>query len=342
MSDRLDRALEIAEADARDPALSGSERAVAQGVARSLREAKDGGCTCWKGYERVPGTKPCASKSCRRKKGSKLEEARRGERPSLVKLKRLPDGTFAPKGLGVVLSRNARVELPDGTPGMYHQETTGWGGNTRVKAATFKAGADGPGFANFIDDEGNAANGMKVHAIEPADRDLDEWESDGKKFGRGDSFTEGEGYDFKSGTVTGIDENGRVEYEEKSGHKAHVSSLYSANVTRKGREPWEPKIGGKFSGGWEIVDGPYGRSLIDPDGDTADAVESYDGSGAHRFFKGLSSFDAEGYMARKKAKAKEKAEAKPAPAKRDVEGERHAEILRSRALYHGTPQARRR
>jgi hypothetical protein len=32
--------------------------------------AKDGGCTCWEGYERVPGTEPCASKSCRKKTGA--------------------------------------------------------------------------------------------------------------------------------------------------------------------------------------------------------------------------------------------------------------------------------
>ena len=25
-------------------------------------------CDCWKGYERVPGTKPCTKKSCRKKK----------------------------------------------------------------------------------------------------------------------------------------------------------------------------------------------------------------------------------------------------------------------------------
>lgn len=31
------------------------------------RLAKDGDCTCWEGYERVPGTEPCASKSCRKK-----------------------------------------------------------------------------------------------------------------------------------------------------------------------------------------------------------------------------------------------------------------------------------
>ena len=25
-------------------------------------------CNCWKGYERVPGTKPCTNKSCRKKR----------------------------------------------------------------------------------------------------------------------------------------------------------------------------------------------------------------------------------------------------------------------------------
>lgn len=36
----------------------------------SMRLAKDGErCTCWEGYERVPGTEPCASGSCRRKRG---------------------------------------------------------------------------------------------------------------------------------------------------------------------------------------------------------------------------------------------------------------------------------
>lgn len=32
----------------------------------------DSDCTCWEGYERVPGTKPCASGSCRKK--SSLEK----------------------------------------------------------------------------------------------------------------------------------------------------------------------------------------------------------------------------------------------------------------------------
>jgi len=29
-------------------------------------EKKD--CNCWKGYERVPGTKPCTKKGCRKKR----------------------------------------------------------------------------------------------------------------------------------------------------------------------------------------------------------------------------------------------------------------------------------
>ena len=29
-----------------------------------LQETKKSGCTCWTGYKRVPGTKPCAEGSC--------------------------------------------------------------------------------------------------------------------------------------------------------------------------------------------------------------------------------------------------------------------------------------
>lgn len=34
-----------------------------------VKIAAQTGCTCWEGYERVPGTKPCASGSCRKKQG---------------------------------------------------------------------------------------------------------------------------------------------------------------------------------------------------------------------------------------------------------------------------------
>ncbi len=41
----------------------------------STKMAKDGDCTCWEGYERVPGTEPCASKSCRKKTATKARLA---------------------------------------------------------------------------------------------------------------------------------------------------------------------------------------------------------------------------------------------------------------------------
>jgi nicotinic acid mononucleotide adenylyltransferase len=40
---------------------------------KNYRQAKDGGCTCWEGYERVPGTKPCADGSCRKKSAEKVK-----------------------------------------------------------------------------------------------------------------------------------------------------------------------------------------------------------------------------------------------------------------------------
>jgi hypothetical protein len=43
----------------------------------SHKQAKDGECTCWEGYERVPGTEPCASKSCRKKTSARAEAAHR-------------------------------------------------------------------------------------------------------------------------------------------------------------------------------------------------------------------------------------------------------------------------
>jgi hypothetical protein len=37
-------------------------------------------CTCWSGYERVPGTKPCASDSCRKKSLSKHLDGQHDQR----------------------------------------------------------------------------------------------------------------------------------------------------------------------------------------------------------------------------------------------------------------------
>lgn len=43
--------------------------------AAATRLAKDGDCTCWEGYERVPGTEPCASGSCRKKSARTAADA---------------------------------------------------------------------------------------------------------------------------------------------------------------------------------------------------------------------------------------------------------------------------
>ena len=49
----------------------------------AAKTAKDGGCTCWEGYERVPGTEPCASGSCRKKSSRRdtpaTSQPRRGD-----------------------------------------------------------------------------------------------------------------------------------------------------------------------------------------------------------------------------------------------------------------------
>jgi hypothetical protein len=42
-------------------------------IVANRKTAKDGGCTCWDGYERVPGTKPCADGSCRKKSAEKVK-----------------------------------------------------------------------------------------------------------------------------------------------------------------------------------------------------------------------------------------------------------------------------
>jgi hypothetical protein len=68
------------QADSYLDALSGDGRTAA-------KTAKDGGCTCWEGYERVPGTEPCASKSCRKKTSAKTH------RELVAEIERLADWT---------------------------------------------------------------------------------------------------------------------------------------------------------------------------------------------------------------------------------------------------------
>jgi hypothetical protein len=48
---------------------------------RQARTAKEGGCTCWEGYERVPGTKPCADGSCRKKSNRHARGRNRNKAP---------------------------------------------------------------------------------------------------------------------------------------------------------------------------------------------------------------------------------------------------------------------
>jgi hypothetical protein len=76
------------------------------------KQAKDGGCTCWEGYERVPGTEPCASGSCR-KKSSKVY------RENLAAIERLAaDNSGSPynpgAGSGVIPDTKY---FPTNTPG---------------------------------------------------------------------------------------------------------------------------------------------------------------------------------------------------------------------------------
>lgn len=58
--------------------------------ARRRRAKEDGECTCWEGYERVPGTKPCAKGSCRKKAALRYVAWCRqvGRRPSPAGLRR--------------------------------------------------------------------------------------------------------------------------------------------------------------------------------------------------------------------------------------------------------------
>jgi hypothetical protein len=66
-----------------DPRIKGANRKTAKG---------DGGCTCWEGYERVPGTEPCASGSCRKKTGA-TARAQATFKQYLAEIERLADWT---------------------------------------------------------------------------------------------------------------------------------------------------------------------------------------------------------------------------------------------------------
>jgi hypothetical protein len=85
--------------------------------------ADKGGCTCWEGYERVPGTEPCANGSCRKKTGAALFARLAGEGMSYEDTMKHIDDVLA-EGEGHDLHHVPRVETgwrphatPSGTPG---------------------------------------------------------------------------------------------------------------------------------------------------------------------------------------------------------------------------------
>lgn len=51
-------------------------------------------CTCWKGYERVPGTKPCEKKSCRKKKSQESVKESAPDNPKIEKWIKANKGRF--------------------------------------------------------------------------------------------------------------------------------------------------------------------------------------------------------------------------------------------------------
>jgi hypothetical protein len=84
-----------------------------------IEESKRTGCTCWTGYKRVPGTKPCESGSC-------IKESARGLWDNIhAKQKRIkagsgehmrkPGSKGAPTDAALKASQNEEFELNEGT-----------------------------------------------------------------------------------------------------------------------------------------------------------------------------------------------------------------------------------
>jgi hypothetical protein len=65
---------------------------VRDNVIMANRKMAKGDCQCWEGYERVPGTKPCAEGSCR-KCDSHRKESRKSHRELLAEIDKLADWT---------------------------------------------------------------------------------------------------------------------------------------------------------------------------------------------------------------------------------------------------------
>lgn len=60
-----------------------SERAYREALAKLRGMVRQGSCNCWKGYERVPGTKPCAPGSCRKCDSHSKKESGKVKRHNL-------------------------------------------------------------------------------------------------------------------------------------------------------------------------------------------------------------------------------------------------------------------
>jgi len=77
--------------------------------------ADKGGCTCWEGYERVPGTEPCASGSCRKKTGAALFARLAAEGMSYEDTMKHIDDVLA-AGEGHDLHHQPGVDVPESVP----------------------------------------------------------------------------------------------------------------------------------------------------------------------------------------------------------------------------------
>ena len=83
-----------------------------------IQEAERTGCTCWTGYKRVPGTKPCESGSCIKesKRGlwdnihAKQERIKHGSGEKMRK----PGSKGAPTDAALKASQNEHVEIEEG------------------------------------------------------------------------------------------------------------------------------------------------------------------------------------------------------------------------------------
>jgi hypothetical protein len=79
-----------------------------------IEQSKKTGCTCWTGYKRVPGTKPCESGSCiKEERGlwdnihAKRERIKKGSGEKMRK----PGSEGAPTAAALKASQNEEVEL---------------------------------------------------------------------------------------------------------------------------------------------------------------------------------------------------------------------------------------